>query len=710
MLLGASVFLAAMLLFLVEPLVAKMLLPSFGGVPAVWISCVLIFQGLLVLGYACSHAIAQLARPVWQPLALAIPLLFSVALVRVDPPRGQVTVSAIDVLISATTMIGLPFVLLSAISPLWQSMFSRMFKTPREPFFLYAISNLGSFAGLLAFPLVLERYLGLDQMAALWRWLLAACAVLAAVVAAFVLYARSDDVIRRDPLARDETPLRGKLMWLLLAFAPSLLLLAVTAHITSDVAPMPLLWVAPLAAYLLSFTVVFARWSVRAQELTNRVLPFVALAEVGTVLLRGERPLALIVMINCVFLFVCSMACHGQLQLRRPPAAGVTAFYLAIGIGGILGGAMGVLVAPAIFDSYVELPIAIVLASALGSIPDDPRRWLARDLLVPAGLMVVLWLAYGLVRLLFPADDLLGRVLLFGVPALFCFSLATRPLRFAGGLAALLAASALFGGAQDPVLIQDRNFFGVATVLEQDPGSLRFLRHGTTIHGAQDRDPARRRVPLTYYYPTGPIGRFLSDPEFPGDAKVGVIGLGVGSLACYARPQQAWTFYEIDPLIVRIARDESLFTFLAECAGDEEVVLGDGRLSVDAEPQGSFDLLVVDAFNSDVVPVHLITKEAIEMYLNKLDARGWVTFHVSNRFVDLRPIVARSALDLDLGCWASDDSASEEDSRLGKYASRWMVIGSPKSSPPGTWGPCPKPAANAWTDQRSDLVGVTDWF
>jgi hypothetical protein len=517
---------------------------------------------------------------------------------------------------------------------------------------------------------------------------------------------------RRYRPRRRAAPWRLRLRWLALAAVPSALLLAVTAHITTDLAAVPLLWVIPLALYLLTFVLTFARrpwlahgWMVRAQ-------PFLLIPL--ALLFSGNLAFWLALPLHLGAFFVSAMVCHGELARTRPAAAHLTEFYLWLAAGGMLGGMLAALVAPLLFEGVWEYPLALAAACLLRPrLASGPGRR-ALDLLLPLAVLTLVllqarWRALGL-------PDLGPTAVLLVPAALLLYAMATRPLRLGLGMAAALAAT-LFARDGGEIALRARSFFGVYTV-KQDPAGFHVLVHGTTIHGAQQVDPARRREPLTYYLADGPLGQLFASQIGRAARTVGAVGLGVGTVACYRRPGQRWTFYEIDPLIERIARDPSLFHYLADCAPEVAVVLGDARLSLQAAPAGSFDLLILDAFSSDAIPVHLLTVEALALYLDKLAAGGVIALHISNRNLDLAPVVAALVRAAGAVAWQQTHRPAAPPGVAApayRNLSSWIVIArQPEDLAPlaadARWSRLEGGAGERpWSDGFSDIVGALRW-
>lgn len=742
----AAITLAAAMLFFVQPMMGKALLPLLGGAPQVWIACMLFFQAALLAGYAYAHAAAERLdvrrhAPLHLALALA-PLLaapsgplgapFSLPLDRAAA-AGHPTLAVLWIL--AVTA-GLPFFVVGATSPLLQRWFAGTdHPDARDPYFLYSASNLGSLVALLGYPLILEPRLGLAAQARGWAWgyallvaLLAACGVAAARRrAAAPAASEPSGPPSPDVPHTSHAPLlpARRLRWIALAFVPSSHLLGVTAYITADVAPVPLLWIAPLALYLVSFILVFARRPLIPRSWMVRLLALGAAMSILTLLAEATSPAALLIPMHLATFFFGAMVCHGELARDRPDRRHLTAFYLHLSIGGALGGLFNALIAPLLFRGLVEYPLAIILAClcrpAPEPAPDAPAppslllRW-RPDLLHAAriaALTVALILGW---RLLGRAHDRLAVGVLFCFPLLLVYHTLTKPRRFALSLGAIALASALHPGAHGDELHRERTFFGVVRVTRDSRGFLRLV-HGSTVHGIQSPDPARRREPLAYFTRSGPIGRAFARVDRlaePG-AAVGVIGLGAGALAAYAVPGQRWTFYEIDPAVARVARGGGHFTYLDDAfpgGAGLRIVIGDARLAIRDAPDAHFDLLVLDAFSSDVIPMHLLTREALALYQAKLAPRGVLAFHVSSRYLDLFAVLGALARDAGLVGVTFQDMPSPDEEQAGKAASQWAMVArraedlEELTADPDAAPLRARPGVDAWTDDVSDIVGI----
>ncbi len=640
----ATIFLSAALLFFVQPLFTRIVLPQIGGAAAVWTTAMLFFQTVLIAGYLYAH-LSTRYLPVRLQLGLHL-VLWALALLMLPlsiPPLWRYDAEGSTVLQTLGLFargVGLPFAVLSANAPLIQSWYARA-GGPRaaDPYFLYGASNLGSMLALLAFPLVAEPLFGARMIGLGWA---VGFVLLGAGLLAAGLTAGSGAALPAPSRHRTFPPARKIALWLGLAFLPSSLMLSVTTKISTDIGAVPLVWVVPLSLYLLSFVLTFSNRVWIPRKLQDGLL----IAGVFTLgLLMSELPLSTLTlpMIGALVLgfFCIALRAHQLLYDARPAPEYLTLFYMTLSVGGALGGLANSVIAPAVFDDLLEGRIAIILAAALflanGNKP-QPKHGAIGMALGLAAMSPMLLAAErpGLLPL---------ATLIAATGGLF---LAALILVRRTGLAAMVTTGivVLFGAhiAQGPALFRDRSFFGTHRVADED--GLRLYANGTTVHGAQrvsEFAPGERPTPLYYYYPEGPMAQVLTSPYGQQAASVGIVGLGVGSLACYARPGQSWQFYEIDPMVDRIARDPSLFTFLTDCAPDAPTYLGDARVTLQDQGDVRFDILVIDAYSSDAVPVHLTTVEALQLYRDRLAPGGLLLFHISNRYYAIDRPLGRAA-------------------------------------------------------------------
>jgi hypothetical protein len=778
---AATLFASASLLFWVQPMSAKMLLPLLGGTPAVWNACMLFFQAMLLAGYAYALIVSKwltLRQQVFVhallllSAALTFPILISEAAVRSVPREGN---PSLWLLRSLLTTVGLPFFAVSTNSPLLQKWFAATGeRSSGDPYFLYAASNAGSLLALLSYPLLLEPGLTLGGQSRLWSLgyallvvLLAACAYAllrrqakrvdtglrpAAVEATSDANATRDADTNlttgatRDAEARSATNATGeatgeatgdatgdaegvealswrrRLRWVALAFAPSSLMLGVTTYFSTDIASLPLLWVVPLSLYLLTLVFAFARRQIFKPRTVARVLPGVALIFALVYLSGATQPAWLLLFSHLFFFVVAAMACHAQLAADRPAVRHLAEFYLLLSVGGVLGGIFNALVAPVLFNTTLEYPLVIVLACLLLPRPDAARsndgrdtpreRWL--DLGIPAGI-ALLTVLLALVVNRFVSDWVQSLALVTGLPLIVSYLFKRRPVRFALALGAVMLGSSFHADLNRRTLLAERNFFGTLRVTQDAGDDQHWLYHGTTIHGRQSLALDRHCEPLSYYHREGPLGQvFKAFEAQAAGANVAIVGLGTGATAAYTRAGQSWTFYEINPAVVRIARDPDYFTYLTYCAAAPvEISLGDARLQLQNAPPAHYALIVLDAFSSDAIPMHLMTVEALDTYLSKLAPGGLVVFHISNRSLDLHPVVADLARARSLACLAFDDTARNQPG--GKEPSQWVVLARRPAdletlAADPRWQPLEGRAGRpVWTDDFSNIVTIFKW-
>jgi hypothetical protein len=720
---------SAFLLFWVEPLFAKLVLPLLGGSPAVWNTCLMFFQAMLLLGYLYAHVSSRYLDATRQTLMhvglLALALLsLPVAIPAgwTPPASGNVIPWLLRLLAVA---VGVPFFVLAATAPLLQRWLSNLDHPAAEnPYMLYAASNAGSLLGLLSFPLVMEPNLRLGQQSSLWSLGYVLALVLTASCAWIIWrWSRSGASRPTQVSAMTDAPSvptwSDRARWIILSFVPSSLLLGVTTYLSTDVAAVPLLWVVPLALYLMTFIIVFAR---RSRERMKAVAVVHAVLVTTLILLvfwDADIDLRWEYLLHLSVFAATALVLHGELAALRPSPAHLTEFYLWMALGGALGGAFNALAAPVLFDSIREYMLVLILACVLRpswrSRLDDflsaggvPSIFTA---LIPALLLAILWKdARG--------HEILGisaKVVLSVVAGLLTVVLSANTLRFGVSIAAIFI---LGQTVVRPLraLFADRSFFGAYRV-ERAAGPSNFLTHGTTIHGAQFLDEKRRRQPVTYYHPNGPAGQLFAGLQgrLPNN-QIGAVGLGAGSLVCYSKPGEEWTFFEIDPLVERISRNTKYFTFLKDCAVQPNVVIGDARLTLARQPEHRFGLLIIDAFSSDAIPIHLLTREAFEVYKRVLDEHGVLFVHISNQRLNLEPVVAALAEDAGMVARLNDYSPdrAREDKDL-DYAADWVALARRREDlgPLATdtrWrrlerGGFPR----SWTDDYSDILSIVKW-
>jgi hypothetical protein len=711
----ATTFTASALLFVVQPLFAKMALPQLGGSPAVWNTCVLFFQAALLLAYLYAHLtvrwLGARVQAVSHIALLLLPLMvLPVAVPAGGPPQdGSPTWWLLGMM---TGRIGLPFFAVATMAPLVQRWFAILpLKTAADPYFLYAASNLGSMLALLAFPFVVEPAYGGRVQARGWTGGYLLLIALAAACAGTAwryggpLMARSS-----GPAAGTAVTGRQRAWWVLLSFVPSSLMLGVTTHISTDLAAVPLLWIVPLCLYLATFILAFSSRQWIPTGLFARAFPVLALAAVASIVLRVGSPY--LILLHLAAFFACAMVCHGRLARSRPAAIHLTEFYLWLSAGGVLGGIFNTLVAPHIFDGIHEYPLVLALGCLLrpqAGPKGRPEPWtlFAVSSMTPLAVCAGLW-ALGLA----PAGAGIRNVLVIAVIVIGGFwAFADRRAPFNAvilGMALLITVG--FGGLPGRILFSGRSFFGVLKVIEGPQPGYHVLQHGTTLHGRQDLRVPGSCEPLAYYHRGGPIGQLFEEAG-AGFQRMAVVGLGTGALACYPLASQRMTFFEIDPMVERIARDPRLFTYLQNGPGHTDVVIGDGRKLLEAAAPGSFELIIVDAFSSDSVPVHLMTREALEMYVARLQPDGLMAFHISNRYLDLESVLAATVRATGLFAAANRDvSVADIEENAGRAPSHWVLVSGRQSALTSMLGRSgwrelkDTGRTSAWTDDYSNIL------
>ena len=710
-------FLGSSLLFLVQPMVAKMLLPSLGGTPSVWNTSMVFFQAMLVAGYALAHAGMRLLTPRRQRTLQIIALALPVAALPIALPGGwrpPVNGSPAGwLLLALTVMVGAPFLMLATSSPTLQHWFATGRGTHgRDPYFLYAAGNTGSLLALLAYPVVIEPRFTLQAQARIFT---AGYLALVFFSALCGIRRHTSPVDAAAPVAEPGSAAvvtwSDRRRWIAWSFVPSALLLGVTRHLSTDVMSAPMLWIAPLTLYLLTFIIAFGRHPDRSVTIGSRGFKLMVIPLTVT-FIGASTSLVLTVVLHLVAFFLAALLGHSRLAQSRPAPGHLTEFYLMISIGGALGGAVTALLAPLLFTTIVEYPLAIVAALAMCPGPGDHAGWRrrpdARTVVSAAAVGAVVALVLVL-RVDLSPDRLLLVGAVLGTAGVVAFGTARTPKGFASALAVLLALSIL---PATGTLVTDRSFFGVSRVQTDERGR-HLLVSGSTVHGLQDPDGDDPLRPLAYYHPAGPIGQFFTAtrPDTPLD--VGVVGLGSGALAGYGRTDDHFTFYEIDPAVVRIAEDPRSFTYLTETAADVDIELGDGRLTL-ARTAARHDVLVLDAFSSDSIPVHLLTQEAFATYLDRITPDGLLAVHISNRYFDLEPVLTRTARDLDLSGVAQHLVPTAAQQADGAQDTLWVMLTRDEAAhaatfaAPGSRRLDPDDAGPAWTDSFSDVLGTLD--
>lgn len=725
----ASIFLSAFLLFSVQPMFTKMALPYLGGAPNVWNIALVFFQAVLLGGYIYAHLISKYL-PVKAQIIVHVTIIagafvfLPIAIPEGVTPANEAPSLWLIGLFAAS--LGMPFFALSANAPLLQRWFSHSGHLhAHDPYFLYAASNLGSLLALVSYPLLFEPGLGLTMQSNIW--MIGYVVLLSAIGVSGIITLQCNGVAGEISAPKIEKHHRSswaqRIEWILIAAVPSGLMLGVTSHLSANVASAPFLWVGPLALYLLTFIIAFSKKPAIRPQVTQRLFPFVAILGLIYTALHFSS-FWLVVAVNLIIFFVIAMNCHHRLAALRPPVAQLTEFYLAMSLGGVIGGAFTALVAPVIFNDVYEYPLLIV-ASALIGITVMPKMhdytrafWAAIFIIAP-----VFPIGFFLDTQILPeaVENPVRTIVLVGI-CIGIYRIYRNKVVFAASLAAFLVVLQFSGFVfrsvdESKTVFNNRNFFGVINVYERqgEYGAYHLFTHGDTNHNVQLLDPDLRREPLLYYSPGAPFAQAISATRQSRQTplNVAIIGLGAGAVACYAKDGEEWVFFEIDPTVVRMALDPSLFTYMSDCQPNARIEIGDARLKLKDEQPGFFDLIMVDAFSSDSIPTHLLTREALALYRSKLNAGGFVFFHTSNRAVDVTSVAASlvegSGLSMRAISYSPPEGVSFEKLRA---PVRGVIVGDEKHLAEALEGFSgwkrftPHEYVNPWTDDYSHILGA----
>lgn len=720
----AAIVVGSFLLFLIQPMVARLALPRLGGAPNVWNSAMLVYQALLLGGYAYAHAIGRLSlqRQFMLHVTLFALAGLSLPIALADWASFGPGLEVLWVPALLLASIGPVFFVVSAQAPLVQRWYAAS-PNAGDPYPLYAGSNLGSFAGLLSYPLLVEPNLTLSQQA--WMWT-AGYVVLGILVLLLARARWQVETAHAGGEAHGEAgatvPLKTILLWLVLAAVPSGLMLSTTTHLTTDILAMPLLWVLPLGLYLLSFVPAFSERRTVTQVLT-RVAPIVVLLVGGLAMVPQSVGGLTIALSTVVMLFIVAVALHGKLYDLRPDPSRLTLFYLVMSAGGVLGGMFTALIAPLVFDWVWEHPILVLATAALLPLGglfawqkklEESERWR-----LPSVLGAILLASVLAATMAVTVAKGMEYVTLAIFVAMAWLAVLVKFHRFAFIMILLLMMLGRGGGGHLNAYDEGdrtRSYFGVYNIKDIEQRGVRVLTHGTTVHGGQFLAPDRQREPTSYYGRSAGVGLVLGNSAqvFGADADVGIVGLGAGTLACYREPEQTYRYYEIDPAVLAFS-DQERFTFLLQCSPEAETVIGDARLALEQEPAGQFDVLVVDAFSSDAIPLHLLTREAFGIYNRAIRDDGALLIHISNRFLDLQPVLASAAEEC--GC----EVALRRDDKLpaGQELSQsdWVVMTRDpavmarikQATGADLWQDLNAPLDEPWTDDYASILPLIKW-
>lgn len=670
---GLTVFSGAFLLFQVQPLMGKFILPWFGGSPEVWTTCMLFFQVFLLVGYAYAHfSVSHLCRRAQAIVHIVLMIAALVALpvipsIELKPQPGGIAMLQVMTILSLC--VGLPYFVLSATGPLIQGWLAQV-RPGVSPWRLYSLSNAGSLIALISFPFIAEPMLTRQMIAKIWGWGLIAFVVFCSACAWLLWRTKNETSGPADIKGSGKINIGTRLLWFALPAAASVELLAVTNKICQDIAVFPFLWILPLCLYLLSFIICFhhERWYVRPIFLALFILSIV-----GVIVARqyeADLNAVQLIALYSAMLFCACVVCHGELYRIRPHAKKLTGYYLSISAGGALGGFFVAVISPLIFNAYSELYVGLLACVLFALLADKSKA-------MGTGKRKWVWVT-----------------LIIVVGSVGSFMQGRRTVE------------------NQRAIANSRNFFGVLTIYEGDwkePDKHKYLmQHGTTFHGLQFVDPARRLAPTAYYSEDSGVGVAINALAGRGKLNVGIVGLGVGTIATYGREGDSYRYYEINPEVERLAREH--FSYLENCKADLDVVLGDARLSMENEPPQNFDLLVMDAFSSDAVPLHLLTTEAFEIYLKHIKDDGVIAFHISSIHLDLDMVVFKLAEHFDLRtAWIMSDENDDE----GVLASDWILltknegfINSRKIKRSATDKPDDYKEIGLWTDDHTNLFEI----
>ncbi len=755
-----TLFLSAFLLFSVQLMVAKMILPLLGGSPSVWNTCQFFFQGTLLLGYGAAHFSSKwlgTRRQVMIHIPLLLLPLICLPIAISTPFYTPENLPPILWLLTVLTLsVGLPFFVVSTTAPLLQKWFADT-ENPgnRDPYFLYSASNIGSLLGLLTYPTLIEPYFTLTFQSKIWSILYLLLIILIGFCAVSVWQLKpgikeitieeknSDNIIfgrALENFARKSPHLIEIFQWIILAFIPSSLLLGLTTYITTDLAAMPMLWAIPLALYLLSFILTFARKQFLPYLQFLAILPAWLTPLIFLCWARLVNPLWFVLLLHLGGFFITACLFHWQLAQRRPNPEHLTSFYWWISIGGVLGGLFNAIAAPLVFNYLLEYPL-IMLLSIL--VVRSPQLFQGIEFDSSSQLLTLKKIQTISVGLLFGGlfvgfspeaflNNLRGHIIAIGLMILIFYPFNLKKSTWVLGLCFIFLIGQFSLNNLGGIVYSERSFFGINRVIQYENnigGKYHSLLHGTTMHGKQSLEPKRRNEPLSYFTIDSPIGQFFASVKPQQLSHVAVLGLGVGTLAAYAQPGQEWTFYEIDPTVEKIAGDPRYFTFLQDAKAPYKVVLGDGRLQLAQVPDRFYDLLIMDAFSSDSIPVHLVTKEAFQLYFRKIKASGWVLVNISNRYIDLEPVLGAIAHNLGLvAIHQQEGEISPTEKAMGKSASHWVIltqksenfgsllqdprweaIAHPRRFAIASTEPGSSPEALIWTDDYSNILSALRW-
>lgn len=730
-----TLLLSAFLLFLIQPMIGKMILPMLGGSPAVWNTAMMFFQTLLLAGYAYAHATARFLNIRLQAALHVALLILFIFVLPIAVPEGWIPPAtenpSIWQLGLMAVMAGGPFFVLSGSAPMLQHWFAHgSHKDAQNPYFLYAASNFGSMSALIAYPFFIEPALQVGEQSMLWAQGYGVL-ILLTVLAAAVVGRQKTSVPAADSASADAPDWRKKGMWVLLAFVPSSLMLGVTTYITTDLASVPLLWILPLALYVSTFIIAFSRKPLIGTEKTYYFQGLLFIMLLSFLAVMADLSKLVMIAAHLLLFFFTALMCHHELAATRPHPRHLTQFYLLLSLGGALGGVFNALIAPVIFLVPFEYGLVLAVGCFLRE-TTVPEKSLAaawgrfksglkdkdKDFLNSSGLTFVIVIFFAAVASLFLVNFGSLRIILLFV-FLTVLTIVMEKRWVFGMCAAIILAlhpPGFYWGSKlaDSILHRDRNFFGMIRVADAERQGVRVLLHGTTIHGTQAIAAQHKLLRLSYYAENSGITEAFAMAEKDGPQTIAVLGLGIGVAACFTHEGRKFEFFEIDPAVVEVAENKQFFTYLSDCGSPYEIVLGDARLRMTEQPGGKYGIIVMDAFSSDSIPIHLITREALELYKHKIEQGGMIVVNISNRYMDLRPVLANAAAALGLSAYNKySDGGHIED--LPYHQADFVVLTENpayiEQMEKADWRKLePYDDFRMWTDQYSNIVSVLKFF
>lgn len=731
-----TIFLSASLLFSVQPMFGKLVLPLLGGSPSVWNTCMFFFQFVLLLGYLYAHFTTRWLTPPRQLILHIAVVSIGIAILPLALPEGWTPPESANpswwLVLLLGTAVGIPFFAISTTTPLLQRWFSYTSHAHAEdPYFLYSTSNLGSLIALLSYPILIEPAFSVQSQSWIWSGGYLGLIVLLVCCGLFLRRHRGrfhradheEQPSSRSRIAkakntktkefRPENRTRQRMRWIALSFVPSSWMLGVTTYLTTDVAPIPMLWVIPFALYLVTFILAFSRREWLSHRWLKHIFPCLLLSLAASLIFTRSWHFFLI---HLGVFFLAAMVCHGELARSRPHVSRLTDFYMCLSIGGMLGGLFNGIIAPAVFSGLWEYPITIALGAGVLHSFRDEKTENARWVLYLLFGMFVLTIWYLRENVEVKASGVVYYGVVISLPILMILTIFDRPRWFAVLIGVVLLSKSFFPFDESQLLFTERSYYGIHLVSNERGHHV--LTNGNTLHGIQNFAASEKCEPQAYYHRRGPLGDVFSSLRNSDlTEEVAVVGLGTGATVCYqTQPTQKMTFFEIDPVVKHLAEDPKYFTYLSDCSkGEYEIVMGDGRLNLEKRPDESYGIVILDAFSSDAIPVHLLTLEAIHMYFRKLKPGGLLVFHISNKHLDLKQVLAKAAEEEGWIFRSSAIGVTEIEQKSGKVPSVWALLAKNEKdlgtlAGKASWRSFkPKATFRVWTDEYSNLLSILSW-